>query len=168
MRLQRSRGGIPCSSQRCPHDNPNFNVSHNSNAIASHIMHIIVQHTISLYNRKVLFVRDVFVYSCQVGFSWFQVGFHGFSWFQVGCSWIQVSFYRSRLIFLGFRSVFMVFHSSRLVFHGFSWFRVGFHGFSMVSGWFFMVLGGFSWFFMVPGWFFMVFHVSRLVFHIFS
>ena len=33
-----------------------------------------------IYNRKVLFVCNVFAYL------WFQVGFHGYSWFQVGNS----------------------------------------------------------------------------------
>ena len=28
----------------------------------------------------------------QVGFSWFQAGFHGFSWFQTDVSWFQVGF----------------------------------------------------------------------------
>ena len=136
---------------------------------------------ISIYNRKVLFVRDVFVYSCQVGFSWFQVGFHGFSWFQVGCSWIQVSFYRSRLIFLGSGQFSWFF----IVPGGSWWFFYGYRPVFKVPGRFFMVPGQFSWFFMVPSWFFMVFswffmfqfgfswffmvfHGSRLVFHGFS
>ena len=66
----------------------------------------------------------------MVGFSWFQVNFHGFSWFQVGFSWFQVSFHGftcSRLGFYGFRLAFLgprlVFHGSRLVFHG-SWFHI--------------------------------------------
>ena len=42
----------------------------------------------SIYNRKVLSVCNVFVYSCPA-----QVGFHGFSWFQVSFSWFQVSFH---------------------------------------------------------------------------
>ena len=37
-------------------------------------------HLQSIYNRKVLFVCNVFAYL------WFQVGFHGYSWFQVGNS----------------------------------------------------------------------------------
>ena len=82
-----------------------------------------------------LSVCNVFVYSCQVGFSWFQVGFHGFSWFQFGFSLFFMAFHGSRLVF-------MVFHGSRLVFMvflqnipamapgRFSRFQVGFHGFS--------------------------------------
>ena len=83
-------------------------------------------------------------------FSWFQDGFHDFSWFQVCFSWFQVGF------------------------HGFSWFQVGFHGFS----WFQVVFYGFSWFKVGLSWFnvvfhgsrsvFMFFHGSRLVFHFLS
>ena len=36
-----------------------------------------------------MFVCNVFAYSCQVGFSCFQDGFHGFSWFQVVFLWFN-------------------------------------------------------------------------------
>ena len=87
-------------------------------------------------------------------FSWFLVGFHGFSrWFH-GFSWFLVGF-------PGF---------SRW-FHGFSWFLVGFHGFSrwfhgFHGFWlvFIFCLGGFSVF---HGFWlvFMVFLVGFSIFH---
>merc|ERR1712020_553221 len=71
------------------------------------------------------------------GFSWFLVGFHGFSrWFH-GFSWFLVGFH-------GFSSWF----------HGFSWFLVGLHGF---SSWF----HGFSWFF-----FFFFFFYGHICFYL--
>ena len=53
--------------------------------------------------------NEHFAQLSQINFYfYFQVGFHGFSWFQVGLSWFQVCF------------------------HGFSWFQVGFSWFLMV------------------------------------
>ena len=90
----------------------------------------------------------------QVGFSWVQFSFYGFSRFQVGFSWFQVGCFK---VSGGFFIVFMVpgrfFHSSRLVFHdsvsvfmAFHSFRCFFHGFRSIS----------FWVFKDPGWFFMV------------
>ena len=60
---------------------------------------------------------------------YFQVGFHGYSWFQVGLSWFRfclfVCLFVTFLLIYGSRSVFMAFHGSGWVF--------------MVPGWFFMV-----------------------------
>ena len=65
------------------------------------------------------------VFQLWVGFSWFQLDFCVFSWFQVSFSWFQVGF-------AGFKVVFMDIHGSRLVF---------------------MVIHG-SWsVFLIPGWF---------------
>ena len=81
-----------------------------------------------------------FVVDVTVGFSWFQAGFHGFSYFLVDFSWFQVGFHGSRLVFHSSRWVFMVFYGSRLVFHGS---RLVFHGSGLVfhgSRWVLMVL----------------------------
>ena len=62
-----------------------------------------------IIGRFCLFVtkNEHFAKLSQINFYfYFQVGFHGFSWFQVGLSWFQVCF------------------------HGFSWYQVGFSWFS--------------------------------------
>ena len=46
-----------------------------------------IEHYLYIIGRFCLSVCDVFAYSFQMGFSWFQVGFHGFLWLQVGFSW---------------------------------------------------------------------------------
>ena len=94
----------------------------------------------SIYNRKVLSVtkKEHFAQRSQINFHfYFQVGLHGFSWFQVGFSWFLVCFHGSRLVFHGSMSVSMVFRGSRLFFHGsrsvlmvFHGSRLVFHGFS--------------------------------------
>ena len=114
------------------------------------------------------------------GFSWSQVGFILFLWFQVVLFmvpgwflWFQAGFYGSRPVFmipdwfLWFQIGFYGFFSSqdsRLVFHGFRCFflviqgsSLVVHGFMLVlyffkvPGRFFMVPGQFSWFFKIPG-----------------
>ena len=102
-----------------------------------------------------LSVCNVFVYSCQVGFSWFQVGFHGFSWFQFGFSWFQVGFHGFSWFKVGF-SWFQV------GFHGFSWFKVGFSCFQVGFSWFQVSFDGSRSVFMVPGWFF-IFHIETIL-----
>merc|ERR1712013_759149 len=77
------------------------------------------------------------------GFSWFLVGFYGFS------RW----FHRFWLVSMVLK---VVSWFSRW-FHGFSWYLVGFPWFFKVVSLFFMVFGWFPWFFKVVSWFFMVF-----------
>merc|ERR1712122_330938 len=89
---------------------------------------------IYIYNRRVSVTKnDHFAQLSQINFYlYFQVGFHGFSWFFMVQGWFF------------------------MVFHGFSWFQVDFSWFFMVPGWFFMVYVGingfsgsqvgFSWF----------------------
>merc|ERR1712012_1266035 len=63
------------------------------------------------------------------GFSWFLVGFHGFSrWFH-GFSWLLVGCHGYSRWFHDFSWFLVCFHGFSRWFHGFSWFLVGFYGF---------------------------------------
>ena len=122
-----------------------------------------------IIGRFCLFVtkNEHFAKLSQINFYfYFQVGFHGFSWFQVGLSWFQVGFSWFFMVFHGF-SWFLwfkvVFSWFFMVFHVFSWFQVDFSWFSTVFHGSRLDFHGFSWFL----WFSMVFHGSRLIFHVF-
>ena len=89
----------------------------------------VISTTISIYNRKVLFVTKNDHFAQRSQFKFFMV-FHG-------SGWVFMFFHCSRLVFHGsgtalmvFHGSRLVFHGSRLVFHGFPWFWVGFHGVS--------------------------------------
>ena len=59
------------------------------------------------------------VFQLWVGFSWFQLDFCVFSWFQVCCSRFQVGF-------AGFKVVFYGYSWLQVGLYGYSWFLVGF------------------------------------------
>ena len=84
-------------------------------------------------------------------FSWFLVGFHGFSMWFHGFSWFLVGFNSFSRCFHGFWLVSMVFQVSFMVSHCFGLVSMVFQGGFMVFGWF-------PWFFKVVSWFLVGFH----------